>query len=452
VIFKSTGDGVKVGDLTISHSAGLGEQALSSKQLGFVDYLYYVWFAVILIASIYYFQQGAVSYRESMSRYKEVGKLLNERRPWYTSVRRWRKLLKEALDYRIERRYFQDSNLKASEPYTLLSADRPSDLDESDWQDLVRKAITSLAREYSAAIPSFSIINPAGLVELLRTERPKHFSEDKWNELVEKENEHYLSLKLQRIYNPEDAQKALEERRPDTIRDTPWREYVDRVEKKFIALKQDSSSFLTWKSLPGLLRETRPDVVREVYWGAYIDKLRRQYRQELSSQVDSPVCDPLGFISEQDLSVLQAQDRRYLEDKAYRLQLKSLPDLTRPDQAKKFLDSERPAWLSDEDYEMLHSIAENTLELKRRAEELNRVQEEVEARHKENDAQASKLEDEKEALLANKDKIERQLRIIHDLLTDPPSLERLEDYNNVFAPGNFDNLKKVATILKGQKT
>ena len=47
------------------------------------------------------------------------------------------------------------------------------------------------------------------------------------------------------------------------------------------------------------------------------------------------------------------------------------------------------------------------------------MQEEVEARHKENDAQASKLEDEKEALLANKDKIERQLRIIHDLLTDP---------------------------------
>ena len=44
--------------------------------------------------------------------------------------------------------------------------------------------------------------------------------------------------------------------------------------------------------------------------------------------------------------------------------------------------------------------------------------------------------------------IERQLDIIHNFFVDPSSVYRIEEYSNVFAPGNFENLKLLSNYLK----
>lgn len=41
-----------------------------------------------------------------------------------------------------------------------------------------------------------------------------------------------------------------------------------------------------------------------------------------------------------------------------------------------------------------------------------------------------------------KEKVEAQLDIIDKLLNDPSFIDKIEDYNNCFAKGNFDNIKK----------
>ena len=49
-----------------------------------------------------------------------------------------------------------------------------------------------------------------------------------------------------------------------------------------------------------------------------------------------------------------------------------------------------------------------------------------------------------------KEKIVNQLNIIHNVLNDPKSIDRIEDYSNVFAHGNFDNLRKISLLLSKQ--
>ena len=46
------------------------------------------------------------------------------------------------------------------------------------------------------------------------------------------------------------------------------------------------------------------------------------------------------------------------------------------------------------------------------------------------------------------EKVTLQLEIINQELRDPTVLERIEEYNNPFAPGNFTNLKKIAELIK----
>lgn len=44
-------------------------------------------------------------------------------------------------------------------------------------------------------------------------------------------------------------------------------------------------------------------------------------------------------------------------------------------------------------------------------------------------------------------KITYQLDVLNTFLSDPTVLERTEDYNNMFAKGNFENLIKISKLL-----
>jgi len=43
-------------------------------------------------------------------------------------------------------------------------------------------------------------------------------------------------------------------------------------------------------------------------------------------------------------------------------------------------------------------------------------------------------------------KLEKQLNIINEVLTDPTAIDRIEDYENPFSIGNFENLKQIAKL------
>ena len=47
-----------------------------------------------------------------------------------------------------------------------------------------------------------------------------------------------------------------------------------------------------------------------------------------------------------------------------------------------------------------------------------------------------------------KQKIEKQLRIVHEFIADPTVVDRIEEYDDIFSPGNFENLKRLSQSLK----
>jgi len=56
----------------------------------------------------------------------------------------------------------------------------------------------------------------------------------------------------------------------------------------------------------------------------------------------------------------------------------------------------------------------------------------------------SKLETDKQKTNELKNKVLKQLSIIDDILIDPGSINKIEDYDNPFSEGNFANLKKIS--------
>lgn len=65
-----------------------------------------------------------------------------------------------------------------------------------------------------------------------------------------------------------------------------------------------------------------------------------------------------------------------------------------------------------------------------------------------------KLEDERGTLTREQEEVTslrgtilRQLRIIERMLEDPSSIERIEPYDNPFASGNFEMLKRIALAV-----
>lgn len=47
-----------------------------------------------------------------------------------------------------------------------------------------------------------------------------------------------------------------------------------------------------------------------------------------------------------------------------------------------------------------------------------------------------------------KGKVLSQLHLINAVLEDPLSIERIEDYEDIFSKGNYKNLKRISEILK----
>ena len=64
-----------------------------------------------------------------------------------------------------------------------------------------------------------------------------------------------------------------------------------------------------------------------------------------------------------------------------------------------------------------------------------------------NNLKSTRIEINKKKINELKSKLVQQLNIINDILTDPTSITRIEDYNNCFAPGNYINLIKLSKYL-----
>lgn len=91
------------------------------------------------------------------------------------------------------------------------------------------------------------------------------------------------------------------------------------------------------------------------------------------------------------------------------------------------LPDERPDAISAEDWDLLKGLAESLAQVR---------------------ADRRAAGDARRKFEADSELATKQLELIHRVLSDPDSIDRLEPYQIPFSPGNYENLRQVAELLK----
>lgn len=398
--FKTMADGISKNDLDIRHNKGEVIDALSSgsksiTSMGVIIFylaiLFYVSMIIITLLS---------SFMESKVRYEKYNDFLKRSKPLYISQNKWNKLRKESIQNFPTSGYSNPTEIENTLSYKVLNQEKPSYLNIEEWELLLEKAVKQLEEDYGKAIYTFWFEN---MTRYFIVNKPLHFPESKWLEIVNKINREYLSRK-----------------------------------------KYDSAMFEI-NELKKELTAEMPKGMIPSYWADYITCLKKQYHKLLLREVYSSFAQfPLKSIENYNLDILEYNEKETILNTAYKIELGNLASSINEANAESFVTSEKLAWLRDDDYRKILNQAKKIIEIDKLKKKYEQLLEEVKKK-------SGELEKEEKNVIALKQKIERQLKIIHEFISDPTVIDRIEEYNNVFAPGNFENLKRLAQYIKDKK-
>ena len=408
---KSQGSEINKSNLNVSYNLGTAQEAFVKRETNLLDYILIPLNAVYVLVSIISIFQIITKSKESNLKYESVDKLLKMKRSWYIRESKWKKFIESALNYQVGGDYNRQGGLKFTESYILLSSDKPDYIDEDSWNNLVEKATKRLKELYNYNIGYSS---SKDLINLLRESKPTHLKEIDWNELINEANKKYVTKQQSTLYEPTEIIWALKQQRPEEIKEEFWDKLIVRFRDELI------------------------------------DRLKHQlYINDA----------PYSYLQNLDLSVLDEGSQLKLKKSAYEKQFDTYNSIISLDEAKTFLSLPKPDWIKDPDYASMERRATKIVEIEEQRQKFKEWQREEEAQNEDlrrkyqlkfdnlsKDAQ--KLVDELENVSTIKQKIENQLEIINIVVNEPEKMERIEDYSHSFAPGNFENLKKLAELKK----
>lgn len=433
-IFKTSGGGITENNLEIKHNKGKAKEALASDSQSIYSKLSNYFFLAPLIGYfillVFQGRSMAINHIESKGTYTNYHDYLNKKKPIYVSQEKWDSIRRKYIEKKIKPKYLHTTNIEEEENYKILTQEKPTFLTEDEWELLKEKVSQSLEDQLSYSIKTSSSFST--LENHFRLKKPKHFPENKWHKIVKEINENYLTLKKIFYLLTNDILKELELGIPSGMLPAFWDEY-----KKFLTAR---------------------------------------YYELVYSQIlrDS---NPLKYLKEINLSVLNKNEQESLEDISYKIQLLGIDEISSLHEAEKYLRKDKPEWIKEKDLEKLEKKAEayvalekltrkneslsnalnsivNFTPLKEQPDTLDSSEwnEVVELERKiatttmKIEEDKSNLESEKQKTKELKDKVLKQLSIINDLLINPKSINKIEDYDNPFSEGNFANLKKISSL------
>lgn len=499
ITIKSDGKGVSIGDVKISHNKGEAYEALANTKNDSPLVSVIVFF--IYIISIVLFLWSAMT--ENLQRkaisgiyYKKI--LEKKHSPFYISNKMWIKIREDSIDTMI--RTIEKNNFyiefEESECYKVLSAERPEYLTDEEWVCLCKK-LNEIC-EINIKNMILKGYNIEEFIKILRLKKPKQLDEHKWNDIrkrtinaiiVKSKEDDYLYI-LKSIEELE-VYKLLCNNTPDYLNITEWNDFskdlMEILEKNI--LQKVSSVYCKSEDLLSYLKVDRPHQYKEVKWKMLMNELYDKYillkkkefiekyyisldSKEVAKELvqDQNVDIPKKYLDEyigyvKEFYKLNLMNKIYTEKdpisyfnnqlveysqyitigigQVYSVILTKYYIENINKEYEEFSKLDKPDWIMSSDYNKI-------LEYLRLSNELKIL-------ISENNKNRSLIEEEKKNLIIEKnrikeliDRITLQLEIINNVLTDPKSIERIESYNDIFANGNFENLKKIAFLLNAE--
>jgi len=322
--------------------------------------------------------------------------------------------------------------------------------------------------------------------EVLRASKPIHIPRDRWKEIRDKAIARFGEFDRYGPLSPSDIANSpiyryLNSEKPEYLSEEEWQQFrQSKTQQLLEALNARAAGpWVSTDQLLKLLKIEKPIQLPFDKWEEWQGRLAERSFANLSMEIERQK-SPLEFLDRQDLQGLKHEPVQRLKARVYRLQLASLPDLMNEESAQRFLQDTKPTWLSEDDYRRHKAIAERTLRVvdgdrtsaialstlermlagtpidMKAIEELSTewrqklvsLDEQIRLSKDRNTVESERISRESEELKEEKTKVLRQLAVLHDLLVDPASIDRIESYDNPFAPGNLEVLKKISIALR----
>jgi hypothetical protein len=253
IVFKSPGNGIEYRDVTISHDAGVAQEALAKTEPGLLGtllpWVYFVLVAGYIILNINSFRKTSAETWRMQAEDQSPLQTLGADKPWYIPEKSWGTIRRTAVSRKIRSDYIMGSSIQKSAAYQLLSVEKPDKVDSKEWAGVVSLAVDSLNKTYLSAVKSAYI--ESDLIELLQVKRPNNFASEKWDDLEKRANEQFIDFRTRKLYSAESLRQALLDHKPDAVSEVAWDKHISHVQEQYselllIDLKTDSLPFKCW--------------------------------------------------------------------------------------------------------------------------------------------------------------------------------------------------------------
>lgn len=406
LIKSSTSAGLRPNDIGVFHSRGTGVEATTSFQNRFVTSIYWlvviVWFVLLLGILVWNGRTTYVGFLESRAEYDSQS-VLSMNKPWYCNDADWRKIHDKAVQSYLKEPMLID-DLTELPLYRIMCDERPAKISDISWDRLVAKSRDSFVRRIHSLVRNESSLNR--LEAWMRLPKPKLSTEVQWNDIRETMFSVYEARLMQRLYSPNSAIKVLESAKLDSLP----RDQAEQIEERLYDIQLWTTRFP---------------------YDAH---------------------DALRFLSDGKPTWMKDSDYKKLQEHcedlldaakvaSVKLALQRIVTGLAPDETKRD-EIGNDAWA----------------ELVKLNDELNDARNKVKALEEAAATELAKAVQDRQTMSHEAEKIkqalnalERKLAIIDRVLTDPSSIEKIERETNPFSPGNWQNLVKVADILRSSK-
>lgn len=402
IIFTSS-NAIKPSDIVVSHSSGQAVNALSVSNRSSILLTYGIF---TLILGGYVVWIGSSIRNISFDTWKlttkglRIDKALKVSKPWYVSDLKWTNSHVELIKEKLIKEYVSQENVGDSAAFGLLNQEKPDHFNESDWKDIINLAENRLKDHISRPIDSYS---ETSILSVMRLSKPERFPIDDWNTIQTNANEKIFELYKGKLYGKAKIIEFLHTDKPEAIPDT------------------------TWMKMKTYCRD--------------------QYFNELIYEINLAK-DPYIVFENNDLSLLDRNQREKLEEMVQKYsKYKDFSAILEDVLEGKQISDEKPKSLTDWEWRQIknfESLIADTKELETKLRELSRREHELRVERVE-------VKNEQQAFEQLKEKVQKQLEFINNIISDPSILDRVESYDDTFSPGNWQNLKEIAALLNSRK-
>lgn len=438
IVFELNQGLISSEDINVSHSKGPAVEVFSdsSDSFGWLSTisvaipLFYVFLAFLELRS------GSLSRLKTDSVFEKPQDFLSSRKPIMLTEAQWEEARKEYVKKYDFSRLFLPSDLEVSDIYNFLNSTKPDYFSDGEWALFTENARSQFKDIIEARHARY--VGTHMLEELLLLKKPELFSSQEWADFIEKVSDSLVSYRLTRIM-PIPS--------------------LDFLERYFVDEKPAGIGERSWEKFRS--------IIQSVFYVKAVEQCLSEYK-------------PISRFESINKKLLNNDDVQELFDLAYKVQFHLDPRLSifSYQEAERFLESEKPEWLKGADLEKLKekaSLIKSSHLAKKEFESLTSKIETIFEGYALGDKPSSvsdsrwrefckfyELINEKINLLEGdqlevaqsktdveefKSRLLKQLFIIDRVLSDPSYVDKIEDFDNPFSKGNFDNLKKVSEIL-----